>query len=36
MGVYPNRVIDLLSLIGDSSDNIPESSVGPKIIYKID
>ena len=31
MGVYPERVIDLLSLTGDSSDNIPGvRGVGPK------
>tara|TARA_Y100000768_G_scaffold113610_1_gene83749 strand:+ start:1352 stop:4078 length:2727 start_codon:yes stop_codon:yes gene_type:complete len=36
MGVYPNRVIDLLSLIGDSSDNIPGvRGVGPKTAIKL-
>ena len=36
MGVYPNRVIDLLSLIGDSSDNIPGvKGVGPKTAIKL-
>ena len=31
MGVYPERVIDLLSLMGESSDNIPGvRGVGPK------
>ena len=36
MGVYPNRVIDLLSLIGDSSDNIPGvRGVGPKTAVKL-
>ena len=36
MGVYPDRVIDLLSLIGDSSDNIPGvRGVGPKTAIKL-
>ena len=36
MGVYPNRVIDLLSLIGDSSDNIPGvRGVGPKTAIRL-
>ena len=36
MGVYPDRVIDLLSLIGDSSDNIPGvRGVGPKTAVKL-
>ena len=36
MGVYPERVIDLLSLIGDSSDNIPGvRGVGPKTAIKL-
>tara|TARA_A100001011_G_scaffold398800_1_gene504531 strand:- start:501 stop:3227 length:2727 start_codon:yes stop_codon:yes gene_type:complete len=36
MGVYPDRVIDLLSLIGDSSDNIPGvKGVGPKTAIKL-
>ncbi|MBN4076493.1 DNA polymerase I [Gemmatimonas aurantiaca] len=31
MGVYPERVIDLLALMGDSSDNVPGvPGVGPK------
>ena len=36
MGVYPDRVVDLLSLIGDSSDNIPGvKGVGPKTAIKL-
>ena len=36
MGVYPDRIIDLLSLIGDSSDNIPGvKGVGPKTAVKL-
>ena len=36
MGVYPDRIIDLLSLIGDSSDNIPGvRGVGPKTAVKL-
>ena len=36
MGVYPERVVDLLSLIGDSSDNIPGvKGVGPKTAIKL-
>jgi DNA polymerase-1 len=36
MGVYPDRVVDLLSLIGDSSDNIPGvKGVGPKTAVKL-
>jgi len=36
MGVYPERVIDLLSLTGDSSDNIPGvKGVGPKTAIKL-
>lgn len=31
MGVYPERIMDYLSLIGDSSDNIPGvAGIGPK------
>ncbi len=31
MGVYPERIIDLLALMGDSSDNVPGvPGVGPK------
>ena len=31
LGVYPNRVIDFLGLVGDSSDNIPGvKGIGPK------
>ena len=36
MGVYPEKIIDLLSLIGDSSDNIPGvKGVGPKTAIKL-
>ena len=36
MGVYPERIIDLLSLIGDTSDNIPGvRGVGPKTAIKL-
>jgi len=36
MGVYPDRITDLLSLIGDSSDNIPGvRGVGPKTAVKL-
>jgi DNA polymerase-1 len=36
MGVYPDRVVDLLALMGDSSDNIPGiPGVGPKTAVKI-
>ncbi len=36
MGVPPERVIDLLALCGDSSDNIPGvSKVGPKTAVKL-
>ena len=36
MGVYPERIIDLLSLIGDASDNIPGvKGVGPKTAIKL-
>jgi DNA polymerase I len=31
MGVYPNQIVDYLSLIGDTSDNIPGvAGIGPK------
>lgn len=36
MGVYPEKIIDLLGLIGDSSDNIPGvKGVGPKTAIKL-
>jgi len=36
MGVYPERIIDLLSLMGDSSDNIPGvKGVGSKTAIKL-
>jgi len=36
MGVFPEKIIDLLSLIGDSSDNIPGvKGVGPKTAIKL-
>ncbi len=36
MGVYPEQIIDLLGLMGDSSDNIPGvPGVGPKTAIKL-
>ena len=36
MGVFPEKIIDLLSLVGDSSDNIPGvRGVGPKTAVKL-
>ncbi len=36
MGVYPNQVVDYLSLVGDSSDNIPGvSGIGEKGAAKL-
>ncbi|ERP32133.1 DNA polymerase I [Chitinivibrio alkaliphilus] len=36
MGVYPDRIVDLLALMGDSSDNIPGiPGVGPKTAIKL-
>jgi DNA polymerase-1 len=36
MGVYPERIIDLLALMGDSSDNIPGvRGIGPKTALKL-
>ena len=36
MGVFPEKVIDLLSLMGDSSDNIPGvKGIGPKTAVKL-
>ncbi len=36
MGVYPEQIIDLLSLMGDTSDNIPGvKGVGPKTAEKL-
>ncbi len=36
MGVYPERIIDLLALMGDSSDNVPGiAGVGPKTAVKL-
>ncbi len=36
MGVYPERIIDLLALMGDSSDNVPGiAGVGPKTAIKL-
>lgn len=36
MGVYPNRIIDLLALMGDSSDNVPGvHGIGPKTAVKL-
>jgi DNA polymerase-1 len=36
MGVYPEHVIDLLALMGDSSDNIPGvRGIGPKTALKL-
>ena len=36
MGVFPEKIIDLLSLVGDSSDNIPGvRGVGPKTAIKL-
>lgn len=35
-GVYPNRILDLLSLMGDSADNIPGvPGIGPKIAAEL-
>lgn len=36
LGVYPNQVIDYLSLVGDSVDNIPGAKgIGPKTAIKL-
>ncbi|MCK4858440.1 MAG: DNA polymerase I, partial [candidate division Zixibacteria bacterium] len=36
MGVYPEQIIDLLALAGDSSDNVPGlAGVGPKTALKL-
>lgn len=36
MGVFPEQIIDLLSLMGDSSDNIPGvKGIGPKTAIKL-
>ncbi len=36
MGVYPEQVLDLLALMGDSSDNVPGiPGVGPKTALKL-
>jgi len=36
MGVYPEQIIDLLALMGDSSDNIPGvRGIGPKTALKL-
>ncbi len=36
MGVYPERIVDLLALMGDTSDNVPGvDGVGPKTAIKL-
>lgn len=36
MGVYPERIVDLLALMGDTSDNVPGvEGVGPKTAIKL-
>ena len=36
MGVKPNKIIDLLGLMGDASDNIPGASgIGEKTAVKL-
>ncbi|MGB5138709.1 MAG: 5'-3' exonuclease H3TH domain-containing protein, partial [Candidatus Zixiibacteriota bacterium] len=36
MGVYPEQIVDLLALMGDTSDNIPGvEGVGPKTAVKL-
>lgn len=36
MGVYPERIVDLLALMGDTSDNVPGvEGVGPKTAVKL-